>query len=67
MESCLQAHNAKRELHRASPLSWDETLAQDAKEWAERLASLGKMEHADDTEEGENLYWYKSSQVRTCK
>lgn len=66
MASCLRAHNTKRELHRASSLIWDETLAEHAKEWAERLVSLGGMQHAHGTGEGENLYQSKGFQVSTC-
>ena len=66
VESCLQAHNTKREIHRALSLVWDETLAQHAKEWAEILVGLGRMEHDSNTGEGENLYWSKSYQVSTC-
>jgi len=66
INTCLQAHNAKRSLHGAAPLVWDATLARHAKEWAEVLVRWGEMEHARDTGEGENLYWYKGSKVATC-
>lgn len=63
VESCLQARNTKREIHRALSLVWDEMLAQHAKEWAEILVGLGRMEHDRNTGQGENLYWSKSARA----
>lgn len=66
--ACLQAHNAKRDIHGASSLVWDDTLEQHAKEWADHLLSEGKgLKHATQTGEGENLYWGKTSSHRTCE
>ena len=64
--ACLQAHNVKRVLHGAPPLVWDAELAQHAKAWADYLASTEKFEHAQNTGEGENLYWGSDSHVKTC-
>ena len=67
MEACLKAHNQLRAKHNAPPLSWDTKLANDAQKWANDLVKLGKMMHATDTGEGENLYWSAStSKVATC-
>ncbi|KAJ7382012.1 hypothetical protein OS493_037714 [Desmophyllum pertusum] len=65
--ACLQAHNDKRTLHEwTSQLVWDATLAQHAKEWADHLASIGTLQHATGTGEGENLYKATASAVKSC-
>lgn len=66
--ACLRAHNAKRALHGASPLVWDAKLAQEAQAWANHLADIERMEHAQGTGEGENLYeiWISNKQDATC-
>ncbi|KAJ7377240.1 hypothetical protein OS493_030051 [Desmophyllum pertusum] len=66
--ACLQAHNGKRALHEGtSPLVWDATLAQHAKEWADHLASTGTFDHDSDRgDEGENLYKATASAVKSC-
>lgn len=68
-DACLKAHNEKRALHPGTPmLVWDDTLAQHAKTWADHLASKGTLEHAENTGEGENLYYFgtSGSYVATC-
>ena len=67
VDDCLKAHNDKRALHVASPLVWNTTLAQNAKEWAEQLVKLGGMVHSQGSGEGENLYQSTSCTVSTCK
>ena len=62
---CLGAHNAKRALHRAQPLTWSSTLAQEAKEWAETQIEKEKPEHAN-TDDGENLFWGTAPKPYTC-
>ena len=62
---CLGAHNAKRALHGAQPLTWSSTLAQEAKEWAETLIEKEKPEHAN-TNDGENLFWGTATKAYTC-
>jgi Cysteine-rich secretory protein family len=55
----LAAHNKERAAVDVPPLVWNDTLAADAKPWAEHLAQLGDMQHADaDTRNGagENLW-----------
>ena len=60
--TCLEAHNTKRALHGASPLTWDAGLAQDAQKWANHLADIGHLQPASGTNQGENLYVsYKSN------
>ena len=62
---CLGAHNAKRALHGAQPLTWSSTLAQEAKEWAETLIEKERTEHAI-TNDGENLFQGMASKAYTC-
>ena len=68
-EDCLAAHNAKRALHQnTDPLTWSDTLAQNAKEWADYLAKEDKFEHDKNLgAQGENLYWRLASKVSSCK
>lgn len=60
--ACLEAHNAKRALHSASPLTWDDDLASKAQAWADHLASSGSMQHDPNADEGENLFVSYSSE-----
>lgn len=60
--ACLEAHNAKRDLHSASPLTWDGNLASKAQAWANHLASIGSMQHDPNADEGENLFVSYSSE-----
>jgi hypothetical protein len=54
----LVAHNSYREEVDVPPLTWSDDLASHAQEWADYLAFLGgeKLEHSEDTGEGENLW-----------
>ena len=65
-DACLQAHNAKRALHGASPLVWNDTLTQHAQTWADHLLSLDSMVHATGTGEGENLASGRGPTFLTC-
>jgi hypothetical protein len=55
----LRLHNTFRALHVAAPLSWDEALARQAQQWADKC----DWRHADPTksekprDQGENMYW----------
>ena len=65
--TCLKAHNDRRALHGASPLIWDDTLAQQAQVWADHLAATAKMRHDPDLdEEGENLAWFQGRLTADC-
>lgn len=57
-DEILEAHNSYREEVDVPPLTWSDDLASHAKKWAKHLASLGgkKLQHSDDTGEGENLW-----------
>ena len=56
----LATHNEVRSVAGVAPLVWDETLAKDAKTWAQELAATGTFEHSPDDPakepEGENLW-----------
>lgn len=65
-DACLKAHNEKRALHGSSPLVWDPTLAQHAQDWANHLASIEDLQHAQNTGEGENLYGSVGPAPTTC-
>jgi len=69
IRECLKAHNSKRVLHGARPLTWDASLAKKAQAWAVHLANKNKMEHAPWSGTGENLYYAGTSSGRlaTCK
>ena len=49
-------------------LEWDAGLAEDAQKWADHLANdVGYMVHAQNTGEGENLFWSKGSHIANCE
>ncbi|MFB0611433.1 CAP domain-containing protein [Aurantiacibacter poecillastricola] len=55
----LEAHNKAREEVGVPRLSWSNRLAREAHEWAQHLASQGRMIHADREQRGgagENLW-----------
>ncbi|HEY2071688.1 MAG TPA: CAP family protein [Rhizomicrobium sp.] len=52
----LAAHNKERAVYHLPSLSWDEGLASDAATWARHLATTGSFAHADQGDEGENLW-----------
>ena len=68
VNACLAAHNAKRALHQnTEPLTWSDTLAQQAKAWADHLVETNTFQHdPNNTNAGENLYWSFSSTVGSC-
>jgi hypothetical protein len=56
----LAAHNRERAAAGLPPLQWDPSLAADAVPWAEHLASIDALDHAEDADDadpqGENLW-----------
>ena len=52
----LARHNAARAAVGVQPLAWDATLARDAQGYAEQMARSGRFAHADQHEQGENLF-----------
>ena len=66
--ACLDAHNRARASHKSGQLEWDAGLAEHAQKWADHLANdVGHMVHAQNTGEGENLFWSKGSRVANCE
>jgi len=56
-DEILNAHNQYRAEVNVPPLTWSDTLASHAQEWADHLASLGAvLQHSQGTGEGENLW-----------
>ena len=52
----MDAHNKKRKLHNAPPLQWAENDDKmTPKDWAEKLAKSGKIEHDSKRTWGENI------------
>ncbi|EWZ77623.1 hypothetical protein FOWG_17982 [Fusarium oxysporum f. sp. lycopersici MN25] len=54
-EKAIHLHNEARKAVGNDPLSWDDTLAYGAQEWADHLASKGLLQHSQGGG-GENLY-----------
>ncbi|KAK7583171.1 hypothetical protein V3481_012465 [Fusarium oxysporum f. sp. vasinfectum] len=54
-EKAIHLHNEARKVVGNDPLSWDDTLASGAQEWADHLASKGLLKHSQ-SDDGENLY-----------
>ncbi len=56
----LAAHNRERSAAGIPQLGWSDALAADAAEWAETLADMNDLEHAEDEDpndpQGENLW-----------
>ncbi|KAK0666362.1 CAP domain-containing protein [Cercophora samala] len=56
--TALTLHNSLRRSRNIAPLNYDKSLQDSARQWAEHLAkNVGKLEHATDIDQGENIYW----------
>ncbi|KPM45214.1 hypothetical protein AK830_g1354 [Neonectria ditissima] len=55
-QAALDAHNAARKEVGVTAQVWDESLANDAQEWATHLVSVGSLTHSSGSGQGENLY-----------
>jgi uncharacterized protein YkwD len=60
-KTILDIHNNERDAVGSPLIKWSDSLAADAKSWAEHLAQLGKLEHATGTGQGENLSYRSDS------
>jgi uncharacterized protein YkwD len=58
--SALNVHNEAREEVGVNAVVWSSRLANDAEEYAKKLAKSGRFKHSK-TGDGENLYWYSST------
>lgn len=56
----LKVHNEARDEVGVNAVVWSISLANDAEEYAKKLAKSGRFEHSK-SEDGENLYWYSST------
>ncbi|RYC78807.1 hypothetical protein BFJ63_vAg18319 [Fusarium oxysporum f. sp. narcissi] len=54
-QEAVNLHNNARKAVGNGPLSWDDTLAAGAQQWANHLASIGFLQHSKGNH-GENLY-----------
>nr|QNH72469.1 toxin candidate TRINITY_DN28076_c5_g1_i4 [Pachycerianthus borealis] len=57
-DAALEEHNTLRAQHGAPALEWDDKLATEARDWANKMAADGQMEHSSEDQrpgEGENL------------
>ncbi|XP_059049161.1 uncharacterized protein LOC131844322 isoform X3 [Achroia grisella] len=60
-EEFLKAHNDYRRNHGVAPLKLNKKLCKYADEWAKVLVKKGKMEHRDQDDYGENIFYAWSS------
>lgn len=60
-EDCLNAHNEYRRKHGVPPLVLSKKLNKYAEEWAKILTKKGRMEHRDQNDYGENIFYAWSS------
>ncbi|KAK5113036.1 hypothetical protein LTR85_011058 [Meristemomyces frigidus] len=55
-ENCIASHNNVRTQKGCRPLQWHDGLAHEAETYAQRRASMNKMQHSGAQGQGENLY-----------
>ncbi|KAK5011313.1 hypothetical protein LTR28_004030 [Elasticomyces elasticus] len=54
--AALSIHNSARAAHGLRELQWDQNLADAATQYAQYLASIGRMQHSEGSGAGENLF-----------
>jgi uncharacterized protein YkwD len=59
----LAQHNKLRQVHQATALKWNSTIAAVAQEWATKLAKENKMYHRSPNSYGENIYMTSGKDV----
>lgn len=59
----LKAHNSYRKNHAAPALKWSSKLEANAQKWAKELAKKGYLQHASQSEEGENIACLKGAEL----
>ncbi|XP_029679943.1 uncharacterized protein LOC115245669 isoform X1 [Formica exsecta] len=62
---CLDTHNFYRSRHGAPPLRLSKQLCKTSQDWANILATKGRLEHRANIDYGENLYCMWSSNPKT--
>uniref|UniRef100_A0ABD2XRK6 SCP domain-containing protein n=1 Tax=Trichogramma kaykai TaxID=54128 RepID=A0ABD2XRK6_9HYME len=65
VEACLEAHNHYRSRHGVPPLRLNKQLCKASQEWANSLATRGRLEHRANVDYGENLFCVWSSNPKT--
>lgn len=55
-QEMLDSHNAVRARVGVPPLTWSDTLAETAQDWADYLIATNTLFHSPDNQYGENLY-----------
>ena len=59
-QESLDAHNKYRKVHNVPPMKLNPDMSANAAKWAEHMASLGTLEHAESEERdgnGENIFY----------
>ena len=54
----LREHNTYRKKHDSGPLKWSPRAAAKAQEWADHLASTGRLQHGNHEGMGQNLAYF---------
>ncbi|KZC10632.1 Golgi-associated plant pathogenesis-related protein 1 [Dufourea novaeangliae] len=62
---CLEMHNYYRSRHGVPPLRLSKQLCKTSQDWANILATRGRLEHRANIDYGENLYCMWSSNPKT--
>ncbi|XP_043261718.1 uncharacterized protein LOC122402746 isoform X2 [Colletes gigas] len=62
---CLETHNFYRSRHGVPPLRLSKQLCKTSQDWANILATRGRLEHRANIDYGENLYCMWSSNPKT--
>ncbi|XP_043278108.1 uncharacterized protein [Venturia canescens] len=65
IDLCLGTHNFYRARHGVPPLKLSKQLCKTSQDWANILATRGRLEHRANIEYGENLYCMWSSNPKT--
>ncbi|XP_053976943.1 uncharacterized protein LOC128885784 isoform X1 [Hylaeus anthracinus] len=65
INGCLETHNFYRSRHGVPPLRLSKQLCKTSQDWANILATRGRLEHRANIDYGENLYCMWSSNPKT--
>jgi hypothetical protein len=60
MQAALDRHNALRARHGAPPLVWSDDCARNAQNAANHCQNIGRLEHNNHANQGQNLYSHSS-------
>ncbi|XP_020707928.2 uncharacterized protein LOC105685767 isoform X2 [Athalia rosae] len=65
IDACLDTHNSYRARHGVPPLRINKQMCKSSQDWANVLASKGRLEHRTNIDHGENLFCMWSSNPKT--